>query len=116
MLVYVGKYSKKTSISSQRDTSVGATNGVCALGVESSPNMVTVSPSPWKGMFSMSCALGAYEDEGIDIDEAFAASLEDESFLLVLCLFDEDSTSMASFNHLCCRSRNLIGRLATIFF
>ena len=80
MLVKVGKRSKRTSNSSQLGTSAGATNEVCALGIESSPDMVTVSPSPWKGMFSMSCALGAGEDGGISIDEALIASLKDKPF------------------------------------
>ena len=110
MLVNVGKRSKKTSSSSRLGTSMRATNKECTLGVESSPDMVTVSPSPWKGMIFAFYALGAGGDRGIGIDKALVASLEDEPFLPILCFFDKDSTSIASLNRFCCHSC----RLATI--
>ena len=97
-------------------TSTGATNRVCALGIESSPDMVIVSPSPWKRMFFTSYALRAGGDGGINTGEVLAASLENEPFLLVLCLFDEGPILLASFSHFCCHSWNLAIRLATISF
>ena len=48
MLVNVGKCSKRASSSSRLGTSMGTTDKVCALDVESSPDMVIVSPNPWK--------------------------------------------------------------------
>ena len=114
MLVNVGKRSKRTSSSSQLNTSTKATCGVCTLGVESSPNMVTVSFSPWKWMLSTSYALGASGDRWIDISERVATSLEDEPLSPVFCLFDEGPTSMALFSLFCCRSWNLTRRLVAI--
>ena len=65
-------------------------------------------------MFSVSYALRAGGNEGINIGEALAASLEDEPFLHVLCFFDEGSISMASPNHFYCRLWNPTHRLAVI--
>lgn len=64
-----------------------AVGGVCTLGVESSPDMVTVSPGPWKWMFSTSCALGVGGDGGIDIGGGVIASLEDKPFSSIFCFF-----------------------------
>ena len=114
MLVNVGKCSKRTSSFSRLGTSMGTTNKVCALDIESSPDMVIVSPNPWKWMFFVSYTLVADGDRGISISEALAASLEDEPFSPVLCFFYEDLNSMASLNHLCCHSKNLTCRLAAI--
>ena len=116
MLVNVGKCSKMMSSSSWLGTLTGAADGVCALGIESSPYMVIVSPNPWKGMLSMFYVLGVGGDGEIGIGEALTASLEDKPFSFVLCFFDKDPTSMTSLNHFCCRSRNPTYRLTTISF
>ena len=116
MLVNVGKCSKRMSSSSQLGTLIGAVGGVCALGVESSPDMVIVSPSSQKGMLSASYALGVGRDGGIDIGEALAASLEDKPFLPILCFFDEDPNSMASFSRFYFRSRNSARKLTVISY
>ena len=87
MLVNVGKCSKRASSSSRLGTSMGTTDKVCALDIESSPDMVIVSPNPWKWMFFASYTLVADGDRGISISEALAASLEDEPFSLVLFFF-----------------------------
>lgn len=98
MLLNVGECYKRTSNSSRLSTLMRAVGGVCTLGVESSPDMVIVSLSPWKGMFSTSYALGVGGDGGIDIGGGVIASLEDEPFSSVFCFFYEGSTSMALFS------------------
>ena len=114
MLVNIGKRSKRTSSSYRLGTSTRATGGVCTLGMESSPDIVTVSFSPWKGMFSTSCALGASGNRWIDIGERVAASLEEEPLLPIFCLFNEGPTSMALFSLFCCHSWNPTRRLVAI--
>lgn len=113
MLVNVKKHSKRMSNSSQLGTLTGAAEGVCALGVEPSPDMVTVFPSLWKWMLSMSCALRVGWKWGIGTDGGI--NLEDKPFSLpVFFFFDEDPTSMASFYLFCCCSQKLTHRLAVI--
>lgn len=97
-------------------TLIGATKGVCALGIESLPNMVIFSLSLWKGIFFTSYASRAGGDGGINIGEVLAASLENEPFSPILCLFDEGYISMASLSRFCCHSWNPAIRLATISF
>ena len=116
ILVNMGKCSKRTSISSRLGTSMRAVGGIWVLGIESSLDMVIVSPSLWKKMLSTTCALGAGGDGGIDISEEVRSNLEDEPFSLVLCFFDDGLTSMASFNLFCCRLWNSAHKLATISF
>ena len=67
-------------------------------------------------MLSVFCALGVGGDGGIDIDEALAISLEDKPFSPVLCFFDEDPNSMASFSRFCFRSRNSARKLTVISY
>lgn len=62
ILVNVGKRSKRMSNSPRLSTSTWATNEVCALGMESLPDMVTIFPSPWKWMLSTSYALVVWGD------------------------------------------------------
>ncbi|KAL6340189.1 hypothetical protein AAG906_040625 [Vitis piasezkii] len=71
--------------------------------------------SLWKGIFSRPMPhIGG--DGGINIGEVLATSLKNKHFSPILCLFDEDSISMASFNRLCCHSWNLTIKLTTIYF
>lgn len=76
----MGKRFKITSSSSRLDTSTWAVGGGCALDVESSPDMVTVSLSPWNGILSTSFALGTGGDGRIGAKKGVTASLEDEPF------------------------------------
>ena len=115
MLVNVEKWSKRTSNSSRLGTSTRAADGVCALDVESSPDMVIVFPNSWKWMLSTSYTLVIDGDDEIGIGEALATSLENEPFSPIVCFFYEDPNSMASLNHLCCHSKNPTCRLAVIY-
>lgn len=117
ILVDVGKHSKRTFDSSRLGTSMGAVDEVCALGMESLLDMVTVSLNPWKGMFSMSYALEMDEDEGIGTDGGVTISLMDEPFLLpIFCFFYEGSSSMISFNIFYCRLQKSAHGLETISY
>ena len=115
ILVNIEKCSKKMSNSSWLCTLMWATDKVCSLGMESSPNMVTFSSSPWKGMFSTFHALAACEDGGIGTDWGMVASLKDEPFSpTVFCFFADDLTSMALFTLFYCHSQKPVCRLTVI--
>lgn len=115
ILVNIEKCSKKMSSSSWLGTSMWATDEVCSLGMESSPNMVTFSSSPWKGMFSTFHALAACKDRGIGTDWGMVASLKDEAFSPpVFCFFADDLTLMALFTLFCCHSQKPVYRLTVI--
>lgn len=68
ILVNMQKHSKKTSNSSWLGTSAWVVDKGCALGVKSSPDMVTVSLCPWNGILSTSFALRTSEKGGIDAE------------------------------------------------
>ena len=115
ILVNVRKHSRRTSNTSWLDILMRVVSRVYALGVETSPNMVIVSSSPWKGMFSTSCALGMGGDGEIGTNGGVITSLEDEFFSPpILCFFYEDPTSTSSFNLFYYRSWKPTHRLATI--
>ena len=63
----VGKRSSSTSNSSWLGTSIKATNGGCALSMDSSPEMVTVSPRLLNEMPFTFVELSTHGDEGIEV-------------------------------------------------
>ena len=87
ILVNMGKHYKRMSSSSRLCTLAWTVGRVCALGVESSPDMVTIFPSSWNGILSTSCVLGTGGDGGIGVEGGATTSLEDEPFLPLVFWF-----------------------------
>ena len=70
----VGKHSSSTSNSSRLGTSIKATNDGCALGVDSSREMVTVYPRLLNEISFTFVELSTHGDEGIEVTGGVATS------------------------------------------
>ena len=114
----VGKCSNNSSNSFRLGTFVEAVDGGCALGVESSPQIMKVSPMPWNWMLSTPEDLIAYGAEGIVATERVEVGLEDEPFSMSVFIFlaKEWLISIASNSLFCCLSRKPTHKVTVIYF